>query len=455
MRFLRWQNRHLPGGVVLVLIALVLGIFTGMAAAVLKRLVGMLNTLVTSGSEPGRPDWWLLLWPLAGIALTGMFQRYVVRGNVAQGTRIIKQHLTARKYLMPPLLIFNSIFGCALTMGAGASAGTEGPTALSGSAIAVNIGRALRLPPEWLRLLVGIGGGAGIAAIFKSPIGGVLFALEVLQIEMKTLSVIALVIACLFSSATAFVLSDFTFDISFTRSMPMDPSTLGWVALLGLFCGVYCIYYNYTKSRSQKLFMAVRNPWLGVLLTGGVTSVFVFLFPALLGEGFGVITSLVNGDNYSFTSGTLFAGHDGTGAMMVIILAILLLKGMLVAAAYSNGGVAGDFVPTFFAGALAGYLFGVACNRFFGVELPVWYFALIGMGCVMAGTVHAPLMSIFILCETTNTYLYIFPYLIAVAVSYATVKIITPRSWYPGTGHDDILALFSAGGDSPSIKSRL
>lgn len=454
LRFLRWQNDHLPGGVVLILIALVLGIFTGMAAAMLKRLVSLLNRLVLAGAEPGKPFWWLLLWPLVGIFLTFLFQKYIVRGNVARGTTIIKRHLNMRKYLMSPLTIFNSLIGCALTMGMGASAGTEGPAALSGSAIATNIGRFLRLPPEWIRLLLGIGGGAGIAAIFKSPIGGVLFALEVLQVEMKTMSVLALVIACLFSSSTAFLLSDFTFDILFTRSMPVSPSSLGWVALLGLFCGLYSIYYNYTKNRSQKMFMAVRDPRLGALLTGGVTSLFVFLFPALLGEGFGVITSLVNGETFGFGEYGLFAGHTGPVAVGLIIIAILLVKGMLVAASYSNGGVAGDFVPTFFAGALAGYLFGLVCNHFFGAGLPGWYFALIGMGCVMAGTIHAPLMAIFILCETTNTFLYIFPYLIAVAVSYATVKIITPRSWYSGTGHDDILALLD-GGNAPSIRSRL
>lgn len=444
----------MPGSVVLIFIAFVLGILTGASAAVLKRLVGLINDLALTGYHSGELDYRLLVWPLVGIILTSVYQRYVVRGNVAQGTKIVRDTINSGNPRLKPFTAFNSIIGCSLTMGFGASGGTEGPTALAGSAIAGGISRWFSLPAKWQMLMVAIGAGAGISAIFKSPMGGVLFTLEVLQMQLTTLSVLALIIACMFASATAYALSDFTFDIEFWRQMPIEPSTLGWVALLGLFCGLYSVYYNFTKNRSQKLFMRIRNPWVGPVTTGLVLSVFVFLFPALFGEGFGVIESLVNGSRYSIAEQGILSVFHGSGLVIIGISAVLLLKGILVAASYSNGGVAGDFVPTFFAGALAGYLFGICCHQWFGVEVPVWYFALIGMGCVMAGTVHAPLMAIFILCETTNTYGYIFAYIIAIAVSYATVKIITPKSWYPDTNHDDIMALMDADKDL-SIKSKV
>lgn len=454
LRFLRWQNAHVPGSVALIFIALILGVLTGAVAAVLKRLVGILNKLVLTGYHSGEVDYWLLLWPLVGILLTSIYQRYVVRGSVAQGTKIIRDTINSGNPRMKPYTAFNSIIGCALTMGFGASGGTEGPTALAGSAIAGGVSRWFSLPSKWQMLMVAIGAGAGISAIFKSPMGGVLFTLEVLQMQLTSLSVLALIIACMFASATAYALSDFTFDIEFWRQMPIEPSTLGWVALLGLFCGLYSIYYNFTKNRSQTLFMKVRNPWLGAVATGLVLSVSIFLFPSLFGEGFAVIESLVNGSHYPFSDQGILSDFRSSYLIIIGIAAVLLLKGILVAASYSNGGVAGDFVPTFFAGALAGYLFGICINQWFDAGIPVWYFALIGMGCVMAGTVHAPLMSIFILCETTNTYGYIFAYIIAISVSYATVKIITPKSWYSGTGHDDILALMEAD-KSLSIKSKI
>lgn len=457
-RYLRWQDRHISPGLILVLVSLVLGLFTGIAAAALKRLIHFIDSLVLPGLNLGTPNPRLLIWPLAGILLTAIYQRYVVRGNVARGTWIIKQDLEQKRYKLRPLTIFSPLVGCSLTIGFGASAGSEGPTALSGAAIGSNVGRWFGLSPQWLRLLVGIGGGAGIAAIFKSPMGGVLFTLEVLQMPMTTLPVIALVLACLISSATAYVLSNFTFDIQFTQTAAMDPATLGWILLLGLFCGLYSIYYNFTKRHATHWFTHIKRPWVAALVTGSLLSLGVFLFPTLYGEGFRVITGLVNGTPMSFTAAGIMAGHSGLYWMIAALCAILALKGILVAASYSGGGVAGDFVPTFFAGAVAGFLFATCCNHWLGTTLPEWYFALAAMGCVMAGTVHAPLMALFILCETTNTYAYLFPYLLAIAVSYGTVKLLTPRSWYGETGHDDIMALMGFKGSpdlrEPSVQQR-
>lgn len=440
-RYLRWQSEHISQSVAVILVSILIGILTGAIAAVLKQLVGFFNYTILYGMEPGKPSLRYLIWPVVGILLTAFFNRYVTRQKITTGTRLIKQRLMSHDYRLRPVDIFSPVIGCSLTIGFGATGGTEGPTALSGASIGSFVSRWFRLSRAWQRLLLGIGAGAGIAAIFKAPMGGVLFTLEVLQMELLSLPVIALVISCLFSSSTAYFLSDFTFDISFVRDMPMQPHTLGWVLVLGVFCGLYSIYYNYTKNKGAVIFGSIRNPWIGAIATGLTLSLFVFMFPVLFGEGFNVITDLVNGRHLSFTDGGMFAGHSSEAWLFCGIIAVLLLKGFLVAASYANGGVAGDFVPTFFAGALAGTLCCIIINRLFGADIPVWYFALIGMGCVMAGTIHAPLMAIFLLCETTNTYSYIFPYLLAIAVSYATVKIITPKAWYSETGSDDIQAL--------------
>lgn len=435
---------HMPQSVRIVLVALVMGVLTGAAAALLKALIAFFTRL-TLGEHINlaEPDLKILIWPLAGILLTSIYQRYLARCDVSDSTMVIRRTLESKNWMLPISMIFNPIIGCSLTMGFGASAGSEGPTALSGAAIGSNVGRWFGLPPDWLRLLVGIGGGAGIAAIFKSPVGGVLFTLEVLQMPTTTLSVIALVIACIFSATTVYLLSGFTFDILFLHNTPFDPAMTGWVALLGLFCGLYCIYYNFTKSRSAQMFKRISNPWVASLATGVMLSAGVFMFPTLFGEGFRVITGLVNSAEVSFGGAGAFAGFKGQTWIIVCMTGVLLLKGILVSASNSGGGVAGDFVPTFFAGAVAGYLFATLCNLWFGVHLQPWFFALAGMGAVMAGTVHAPLMSLFLICETTNSYAYLFPYLLVISISYATVKLLTPKSWDSTTDHDDLMSLLN------------
>lgn len=439
--YLQWQTRHLSQSMVLIIISLVLGILTGAAAAVLKLLVRFFTRLFLHNEPINHPDLKLLIWPFAGILLTYIYKRFVCREDITTGTRVIKDRLNNKKYRMSVFDIFNPIIGCSLTMGFGASAGTEGPTAMSGASIGSCVGRWFRLSTAWQRLLLGIGAGAGIAAIFKAPMGGALFTLEVLQMELTTLPIVALILACLFASSTAYFLSDFTFDISFVRDMPFDASSLGWVALLGVFCGFYSIYYNYTKNKTAKFFSSIKNRWIAAVATGALLSISVFLFPVLYGEGFNVITDLVNGQYISFTDSGIFAGLIGPKWLLTGFVIVLLVKGVLVAASYSGGGIAGDFVPTFFAGAIAGALFCIIVNHITGGDIPVWYFALIGMGCVMAGAIHAPLMAIFLVCETTNTYAYIFPYIIAIMISYGVVKIITPKAWYSETGSDDVLAL--------------
>lgn len=439
--YLHWQNAHLSQGVVLIIISLVLGVLTGIAAAVLKLLTRYLHLVFLIDSTPQHPDYRLLIWPAVGIILTSIFKRYVCKEDITTGTRLIKDRLNSGKFHLGVFDIFNPLIGCSFTVGFGASAGTEGPTALSGASIGSCVSRWFELSKPWQRLLLGIGAGAGIAAIFKAPMGGALFTMEVLQMELTTLPIIALILACLIASSTAYLLSYFTFDISFIRDVPFDPSSLGWVALLGVFCGLYSIYYNYTKNISAKFFAGIKNRWIAAIGSGILMSVCVFMFPVLYGEGFGTITGLVNNHFVSITDCGMFAGNVGPFWLLCGFIGVLLLKGILVGASYSGGGIAGDFVPTLFAGAIAGTLFSIVIQHISGADLPIWYFALIGMGCVMAGTIHAPLMAIFIVCETTNTYAYIFPYLIAIMISYGVVKLITPKAWYSETGSDDVLAL--------------
>lgn len=436
------MERDASQNTLVIITGFLVGLFTGSIAAALKLLVSMVNELCLLGIDTDVPNWPILLYPLAGVAITALFQRYVVGQQCSRGTYLIRRHIDSGDSRISPFMMFDPMIGCSVTIGMGASGGTEGPVALCGSAVGSNVARALRLTPSWDRLMMAIGAGAGIAAIFKAPMGGVLFALEVLQMEFTTIPMIALVLACILASSTASLFSNFTLDIDFYQSMRIDVSLMGWVALLGVLCGLYCIYFNYTKNRTAGCFLGMRNRVWAALGSGALLSVSAFVFPALFGTGMDVVEDLINGRSAEFLAGGLFTGHSGEwGWVVFAAMGMLLLKGALVGAAYSGGGISGDFVPTLFAGCVLGFLFGQGMNTVFGMHMPVWYFCLMGMAAVMAGTVHAPLMAIFILCETTDTSGYLVAYLVAVALCYATVKVVTPKSWYAETGHDDMMMI--------------
>lgn len=368
---------------------------------------------------------------MIGIVVTWLFQRYIVGTQCGNCTYLVQRNIDNGSSYFSPFMMFNPTMGCAVTIGMGASAGQEGPMALCGSAVGSNVSRMLGLTPEWSRIMMVIGAGAGIAAIFKAPIGGALFALEGLQMEFSSIPMLTLIIACLLAISTASLFSNFTMDIMFDQTMKPDLHLMGWVALLGIICGLYSIYFKYTCNHTASYFLKMKRRWLAAIGTGVVMSVSVFLFPALYGTGLDVVQNLINGQNTSFLSGGLFASHsDEMTWILCAAAAMLLLKGVLVGAAFSGGGISGTFLPTLFAGAMCGFLFGNVVNISFGADLPVWYFSLMGMAAVMAGTLHVPLMAIFITCEATDTSSYMAAYLVAVGLCYAVVRVAPPKSYF-------------------------
>lgn len=408
----------------LLIAVVVIGVATGLATFLMKEAIKWIGKLASMGMHSDGSNYLLLLLPIVGIFLAMVFQRYILKEDLSHGTAMIKRDLKDGQYRLKSNLIYTNIIGCSVTIGLGGSAGAEGPSAYTGAAIASNFSRWLKIDDRWLSLLVGIGAGAGIAGIFKSPVGGALFTLEVLGLQLSTLPVIALVATCLISSCTALAFGGFAFDLKFVDYISFDPANFLWMCLLGLFCGLYSIYYSTTKRMAGKYLNHLANPWLRAAMGGIMLSVAIFFFPSLYGEGYGIVDKLINcrpSELLGFSP--FYTGLSDAGLLMLITTGVLLLKGIMVSATINGGGVAGDFAPTLFAGCLAGYLFGMMMNTWFGCSLPVENFALLGMAGVMTGTIKAPLMAIFITAEMSNSYQFMFGFLIVSAVSYGVVLL--------------------------------
>ncbi len=433
VRIMKWRRAHLSDQAFLFILAVITGVSCGIAAALLKSMIACISRALTSWMHSTSANYILLAIPVAGIVLTGIYQRYVLRHNIEHGVRRIQDYILQNTYRLPGYLTYAPMIASSLTLGFGGSAGSEGPIATSGAAIGNSIGRLFRLDNRMLMIMIGCGAGAGIAGIFKAPAGGVLFTLEVLKLELTTVSVIALFLACITAAMTAYILSGCTVDMSFLQMEQFDASVIPWIILLGAVTGAYSLYYSDIMGLMSRLYDRIRNPWLKNTVSGMVLAALLFVFPAMYGEGYTMMGHLLNGDIQAITSYSLF--HSDTSAgwpLMLIVAGIVLTKAFATSASNCGGGVAGDFAPALFAGCMTGYLFASTMNMLFGIDLPVSGFAFMGMAGVMSGVVRAPLMALFLTAEMTNGFILFLPLMAVSAISFGIVRIFRPESYYKG-----------------------
>lgn len=420
-----WLRHHIAERTFLLLLAVIIGLLTGLGAYLLKSLIALTSRLVTSAFDPSGFNWNLLVWPVAGILLTVLFVRYILKLNIEHGVSILQRQLAHHTYTIPGRVTWGPIVASSLTLGLGGSAGAEGPIAYTGAAIGSNIGKMLGVSPHMLMILIGCGAGAGIAGIFKAPIGGALFALECLGLELSTAAVMALLASTITSAMVVYMCMGWTLDLSYTPAEPFQTQWLPYVICLGIFCGIYSIYYSHVCAAMERRFAQFSNRWLRSLTGGVILAVSLFMFPCLYGEGYSTISHVINGQWDTIADGSVLHGLcNGTTGIIIIAAGIIILKCVACTSSNSSGGVAGDFAPTLFAGCIAGLCFALSLNCWMGLRLPVAMFAFMAMAGVMSGAIGAPLMAIFITVEMTGAYSLLLPVLIVAMLSYGTMKLL-------------------------------
>lgn len=410
----------------------VIGLLSGVCAFLLKRMVAFVSTHLTSGLEAFGANWQLAVLPLVGLVATGLLTRYLFRAKLSNGVRHLKEQLKAKNYYIAPLRMIESMLASTVTLGFGGSAGSEGPIACTGAAIGGNFGRWCRLSPNMMMLMIGCGAGAGIAGIFKSPLGGALFTLEVLRIPMTTVAVLALIVCTIVAGMTAYALGGFTMDVTVADGFSgFEPSLIPIMIGFGLVCGVYSLYYSYIVKIVEQLLNRLHRPLVRNIVAGVALSAMIYLFPALYGEGYGVIGDILNGHYGAIISDGMFALDAGAVKLLILVAGgIVVLKCFATSATNNGGGVSGEFAPSLFAGSMLGFLFAMGINALTGSQLNVGVFALCGMAGVMSGAIRAPLMAIMLTTEMVGAYNMFLPILIVSAVSFGIVRLVTFDDFY-------------------------
>lgn len=426
-----WRERHIKEKTFVIILALIVGVVAGTAALILKWLIHSISGLLTAHLAINGGNYLYLLYPVAGIILTSLYVKYVVRDNISHGVTRVLYAISQNKSRLKKHNMYTSVIASSITIGFGGSVGAEGPIVYTGAAIGSNLGRVFRMSPRILMILVGCGAAAGIAGIFKAPIAGMLFTLEVLMLDLTTVSVMPLLIASITAATMAYVYTGYDFEFFFLQSEPFVTARIPYVILLGVVLGLVSLYFTRTMNMMENCFRWLRTPWKKIAVGGGLLALLVFIFPPLYGEGYGSIMGLLSGDTSSIVNNSIFySDRLNEWWILGFIAALVLLKSFATSATNGAGGVGGTFAPSLYVGCMAGFLFAYALNIIFGLDLSTKNFALMGMAGVMSGVMHAPLMGIFLTAELTGGYDLFLPLLIVSTISYGTIKMFEPYSIY-------------------------
>ena len=430
--FLR-LTRRLSNRQMMMLLAVVVGMLAGIGTYLFEILLYAIKNGLTNWFPVDSAHFLFLIYPAVGIILATLFVKYIVRDNISEGVTRVLYAMSSRNSRIAAHNCWTSIVGGATTIGFGGSVGPEAPIVLTGAAIGSNIGRLARLNYKNSTLLLCCGAGAALAAIFKAPITGVVFVLEILMLDITAGSVIPLLISSVTATTMAFMLRGFDPILAVTLA-PQDAFELWQIPLfilLGMLCGLMAWYFTSMNSRVGNFFKGIDRQWKKWLWGGVILGVLIFIFPPLYGEGYEGFTALMHGKTETLFDNSLFYRFRGIDWVVILfIIATMFFKVIAMASTNAAGGVGGTFAPSLFVGAFTGATLALVCNMLFHWEVSVVSFTLVGMAGVMAGVMNAPLTSIFLIAELSNGYGLFIPLMITACISFAVNYWLDPDSIY-------------------------
>ncbi|MCD7722092.1 MAG: chloride channel protein [Prevotellaceae bacterium] len=429
-----WRRHNFKENRFMLLLALIVGVLTALAGLLLKWIIEVIRDLLTNQFSETHPNVLYLVYPVVGIWLTSVFIRRVVRDNISHGVTQILFAIARKQSSIKAHNCWSSLIASAITIGFGGSVGAEAPIVLTGSAIGSNLGRLFRMDRRQLMLLVGCGAAGAIAGIFKAPIAGLVFVLEVLMIDLTMASLLPLLVSCVTAAGITFALTGMDTLFSFVIDEGFTVQRFPAYILLGIVCGLVSLYFTRTMNGIENVFHRFRGPYTKLAVGGLTLSVLIFLFPSLYGEGYDFVDLLLRGsgeqDWASALNHSIFYGHS---QLLLLYLAMLILfKVFATASTNCGGGCGGIFAPSLFLGCVSGFFFARVWNMYdpLGITVVEKNFAMLGMCGLMSGVMHAPLTGIFLIAELTGGYELFMPLMVVSVCAYLTIVFFEPHSIY-------------------------
>jgi CIC family chloride channel protein len=417
-----WKSKHIGDKNFLLILSVAVGITVGFAALLLKFSVSQVRRLVVFLVEKYSFNYFYIIFPAIGIFLTIIFVNYIIKKKLGHGIPMVLRSISKNNGIIPFYNIFSRIIASSLTVGFGGSVGLEGPIVASGAAIGSNIGRFFHLSYRHIILLIGCASTAAVAAIFKAPITAVVFALEVIMLDLTTTSLLPLLLSSISAALVSFIFSGQNYIYYVEKLSPFEIKNVIFYILLGLLTGIFSVLFSKIYLKTNLIFEKVKSKWIkyfiGIIALGGI----IFVFPSLYGEGYEGVNQAIQGKFDFVFENTFYKNLYGLWFVIIVLISVLLFKIIAVCSTFVSGGVGGLFAPSLFSGAVSGLLFSLIFKQF-GINLPVSNFVLAGMAGVMSGVMHAPLTAIFLIAEITGGYSLFVPLMIVSAISFFTARI--------------------------------
>lgn len=412
-------------------LSFVIGIICGTAALLLKNLIHLLGESLVGNLKESDESYLFLAFPLVGIAITVLIVKTLIKDDLGHGVSKVLGAISLNKGKLKSHHTFSSMITSSFTIGFGGSVGAEAPVVLTGSAIGSNLARFFNLSHAQTMLMLGCGATGAIAGIFKAPLAGIVFTLEVLMLDLTMASLLPLLISGITAAVVAYYFMGEEVLFKFNLVNSFETNNIPFYLFLGVFSGFVSLYFTRMTMYLERRFKRYKKPFQKVLIGGLILGLCIFLFPPLWGEGYSSINKIFNGLGPDLLDNSLFFNLKANPWFLVVFLMLLLLvKVIAMTATTASGGVGGIFAPSLFVGAIGGYFVASFFNVTFGLHLPVDNFALAGMGSLMAGVMHAPLLGIFLTAEITGGYQLFFPLIISAIASYVTIMGFEPYSIY-------------------------
>lgn len=430
-RFLSWRVRHIKERTFVLILSLLVGIVTGLAGVFLKNSVHYTHEFFTEWLQVDQGSLLFFVYPFIGICLTSLFVRYFVREDISHGVTKVLYAISRRNSIIKPHNNYSSMIASTITIGFGGSVGTEATIVLTGASIGSNLARFFRMNYKVMTLMIGCGAAGAIAGIFKAPIAGIVFTLEVLMLDLTMASLIPLMISAISSYVIVYFLMGEGVVLEFVVYDHFALANVPYYIILGIFCGLVSVYFIRTNIRIERFITSIKSPFRRVLIGGAMLGLLIYIFPPLYGEGYSSLSALLKGNADALLNNTYFFDYrNSVWVVLAYVIGLVFIKVVATALTNGSGGVGGVFAPSLFTGGVTGFLVAVLINMTGFATVPVSYFVLAGMAGVMSGVMNSPLTAMFLIAEITGGYSMLVPLMITSVTAHLAGRGMEPYSIY-------------------------